>query len=281
MMVRMHSVRRLRYLLCLPLLAVFVHAPARAQSPQAELAAKWSNKTIYFRDRWAGADLRFKADGSPEKDGPVTPFPLAAVQIRSIAIKNDGLSLDCVRFALAFDEKDRMRALRMDETVHVTVDGHPGQDFGPAMDAIFAPDLFSLIPSLPSYWQFYARKHFAPAGAISQVSDAAAIEQKIEERRTHHPASHPGAYTVPKATHADFPELSVESRRMRYSGDVTLYLWVDEHGDTTHLSIVKAAGVGLDEKAMEAVQRYKFTPATLDGKPVKTDILLKISFENF
>lgn len=39
------------------------------------------------------------------------------------------------------------------------------------------------------------------------------------------------------------------------------------------------AGLSLDQKAMEAVAQYKFTPATFKGQPVPLDINVEISFQ--
>jgi protein TonB len=44
---------------------------------------------------------------------------------------------------------------------------------------------------------------------------------------------------------------------------------------------VRPAGLGLDEKALAAVQQYKFSPAMQDGKPVKVDLYVDVNFQIF
>jgi protein TonB len=44
---------------------------------------------------------------------------------------------------------------------------------------------------------------------------------------------------------------------------------------------VRGVGMGLDEKAVEAVRQYKFKPATRDGKPVKVDLYVDVNFNIF
>ena len=86
------------------------------------------------------------------------------------------------------------------------------------------------------------------------------------------------------AVHAPVPiyevdaEFSEEARRAKFSGNVEIYLVVDEHGNPTHIRVTRGAGMGLDEKAIEAVRQYKFKPGTLNGKPVKVDLYVDVDF---
>ncbi len=77
------------------------------------------------------------------------------------------------------------------------------------------------------------------------------------------------------------PEFSEEARKAKFSGDVQIYLWVDEHGNPSHVRVARGIGMGLDEKAIAAVRQYKFKPATLNGKPVKVDLYINVNFQIF
>jgi protein TonB len=56
-------------------------------------------------------------------------------------------------------------------------------------------------------------------------------------------------------------------------------LTVDEQGRPRNAGVVQEAGHGLDRKAYEAVEKYRFTPATLDGKPVPARIHIEVTFK--
>jgi outer membrane biosynthesis protein TonB len=45
--------------------------------------------------------------------------------------------------------------------------------------------------------------------------------------------------------------------------------------------VVQSLGMGLDEKALEAVQKYRFKPAMKDGKPVASMINVAVNFRLF
>ena len=77
------------------------------------------------------------------------------------------------------------------------------------------------------------------------------------------------------------PEFSEEARKAKFSGNVEVYLWVDENGNASHVKVVRGVGMGLDEKAIEAVRQYKFKPAMQNGKPVKVDLYVDVNFQIF
>ena len=77
------------------------------------------------------------------------------------------------------------------------------------------------------------------------------------------------------------PEFSEEARKAKFSGNVEVYLWIDENGNPTHVKVVRGVGMGLDERAVEAVRRYKFKPALQNGKPVKVDLYVDVNFQIF
>ena len=53
---------------------------------------------------------------------------------------------------------------------------------------------------------------------------------------------------------------------------------VEGDGGTSHIRVVKALGLGLDEQAIKAVKTWKFKPATLDGKSVAVQITVEVAF---
>jgi protein TonB len=74
-------------------------------------------------------------------------------------------------------------------------------------------------------------------------------------------------------------EFSDEARRAKYQGVCLVGLIVDAQGNPQSVHIVRALGMGLDEKAMEAVRKYKFKPAMRDGKtPVPVYVNVEVNF---
>jgi protein TonB len=90
-----------------------------------------------------------------------------------------------------------------------------------------------------------------------------------------------GSVLAPKLLVEVDPEFSEEARKAKFSGNVQVYLIVDEHGMPTHVRVARGVGMGLDEKAVEAVRQYRFKPATQNGKPVRVDMYIDVNFQIF
>ena len=87
-----------------------------------------------------------------------------------------------------------------------------------------------------------------------------------------------GGVSAPKAVYAPDPEYSEEARKAKYQGQVTLSLIVGPDGKPRDIHVARSLGMGLDEKAIEAVNQWKFEPAMKDGKPVAVEIAVEVSF---
>jgi len=64
----------------------------------------------------------------------------------------------------------------------------------------------------------------------------------------------------------------------RLTGVVILDLIVDPNGHARGIHVLRGAGVGLDEKAIEAVQKWKFSPGKNKGVPVKVRATVEVNF---
>lgn len=74
------------------------------------------------------------------------------------------------------------------------------------------------------------------------------------------------------------PEYSEEARKAKFQGTVLLAIVVDEDGRTRNIRVVRSLGMGLDEKAIEAVSKWRFRPGYKDGKPVPVQANVEVNF---
>ena len=74
------------------------------------------------------------------------------------------------------------------------------------------------------------------------------------------------------------PEYSEEARKAKFQGIVVLAIVVDQNGNAINPKVMKSLGLGLDEKAMEAVRQWKFKPGYKDGKPVPVAATVEVNF---
>ncbi len=90
-----------------------------------------------------------------------------------------------------------------------------------------------------------------------------------------------GDVTAPKIISQPAPEFTELAKKDKVEGIVLIGLVVDEHGLPQHVHVLRGLGDGLDENAVDAVQQYKFKPATENGKPVAVFENVEVNFEIF
>jgi len=74
------------------------------------------------------------------------------------------------------------------------------------------------------------------------------------------------------------PEFSEEARKAKYQGTVVLTIEVGEDGKARRFQVLRGLGLGLDEKAIEAVTQWRFRPALRSGKPVPAPATVEVNF---
>jgi TonB family protein len=98
--------------------------------------------------------------------------------------------------------------------------------------------------------------------------------------------------TPPKVLHTAYPEFSEEARGKTLGGVVGVVLTVDENGDPQNVQIYQSladkvdpknrkAALSLDQQAIACVKKYKFAPATYQGKPVAIQLHVQVNFHIF
>ena len=87
-----------------------------------------------------------------------------------------------------------------------------------------------------------------------------------------------GGVSAPKAIYSPDPEYSEEARKVKHMGVVVLWLVVGPDGKPRDIRVVRTLGLGLDEKAIEAVRNWRFEPALKDGKPVAVQVNIEVNF---
>jgi len=90
-----------------------------------------------------------------------------------------------------------------------------------------------------------------------------------------------GGVSPPQVLFAPEPEFSEEARKAKVAGNVLVYLQVDTNGRPINVRVLRPIGMGLDQKALEAVKQYKFKPAMENGHPVIVEMNVEVNFQIF
>ncbi|GGH02018.1 energy transducer TonB [Silvibacterium dinghuense] len=83
---------------------------------------------------------------------------------------------------------------------------------------------------------------------------------------------------APQLIHSVDPEFSDEARKEKFPGICIVDVIVDANGMPTHITVEQHLGMGLEEKAIEAVEQYRWKPALYHGHPVAVMMRVVVNF---
>ncbi len=87
-----------------------------------------------------------------------------------------------------------------------------------------------------------------------------------------------GGVSAPRAIYAPDPEYSDEARKAKFQGTAILWVVIGPDGRPHQIRVERSLGMGLDEKAIEAVRTWRFQPAMKDGRPVAVQVNVEVNF---
>jgi len=131
----------------------------------------------------------------------------------------------------------------------------------------------------------------ASPGASPGTGAANAVSLVVCDSQTFDNCHRVEGVTRPRVLHGATPVYPVEAQRLKLEGVSVVRLVIDTHGVprnvTTAHSIAETAftshrdvAAEVDRSAVECVKKFRFAPATLDGKPVATEATLKMTFHH-
>ena len=268
-------------------LLLLLTSSAWASDLEKQLNSDYEGKVLTLRRFYGGEHVSFHSDGSLKTSASVGPWTLdGQIEVQKIELHGGILIVKGRRIHRIFDQlkpidelttvenpkdkqqKDLQKALRQlkaDIEIELPSEKPEEKDVTAAMHAVFLDNSESMMDIAPSYWRAYFAKQ----------------EGKQEPPPVNAPAKtfKPGVgMSPPRANFSPDPEYSEEARKAKFQGTIVLSLVVDVSGMPTDLQIVRPLGLGLDEKAIEAVSTWKFRPAAKDGEPVATKIMVEVAF---
>jgi TonB family protein len=310
---------RLLYTAVVLVLAV-ASAPFHMQASNAleqHLRDQYDGKTLLLRNFYGGDSLRYDASGQLSKAATPGDWTVdGVVQVDTIKVSNHHLTIRAKRLHLGWvrdvgfspveDAKDKNGNSEGTRGLRIEAELGGGEVTAERADAVLAQifltpkDDFAQL--VPDYWKpcvlaasigkstseyngcrFYP-EFLATPGIVStpdQTPQSGQAEDGAAELSNHSVTRIGKGMAPPKAVSAPDPSFSEEARRAKYRGTVVLSLSVDKTGQARNVRIVRPLGMGLDQKAVEAVSTWQFRPATKDGEPVDVRIDVEVAFNLF
>ncbi len=205
----------------------------------------------------------------------------AVLQIRSVKMKGEQISMECDRHVLAWNEANSLAQYPVTDSVVISIDlrgGDAAQLLPQLREAIFYSSTADALGAVPK-----PLRKSVPARENKGAQNAGAMTKPCDCSEDDPCASVKGAqgYVFPKIVHAGDPRFSEEARRLKINGNVVTAFIVDERGLPHDVWITRPLGYGLDGEAAKAVFTYVFQPATCHGTPVSVPLGAAINFQIF
>jgi TonB family protein len=252
---------------------------------EEHLKAEYLGKVLTLRHFYKGKHLAFQPDGSLIGFADVGPWTVdGEIFVETIDLHKGKLQIHARRVCLVLDSKAKtsrdvleqlaessspdkealegvFRANEVDIEIGVAGEESDWAAVSSAMKTVFLTTGESMRDFAPDFWREYLD---GVEGGPHSTEAAYSVK--------------PGVVSAPHVLHQGDPEFSEEARQAKYQGTMIVSLVVDPSGSVRDLAIVSPLGMGLDEKAVEAVGAWKFEPGVKDGKPVPVQLKVEVDF---
>lgn len=144
------------------------------------------------------------------------------------------------------------------------------------------PHSISTVVAMELYSDLLHEQGLSDQAAAMQKQASAAREElaRTLEQPANPKALHVGGDVKPPVLVTKFePEYSQIARIAKYQGTAVLKVEIGADGKTHNVQVVRPLGLGLDEKAVEAVNQWLFQPGTRDGQPVDVAATIEVKFQ--
>jgi len=87
-----------------------------------------------------------------------------------------------------------------------------------------------------------------------------------------------GGVSAPRAIYDPDPDYSEEARKAKFQGTVLISAIIGPDGRPRDLRVTRSVGMGLDQKALDAVWTWRFKPAMKGNQPVSVQVSIEVAF---
>lgn len=251
-----------------------------------ELGSTLKGKPVVLKVPDGSAHIEFDSNG--ERLGAAPPGIWATdamIQVDSVTVQGQALSVTGKRVVVYFNfkagkfgqglTKKKVRIELQLPDVPVTA-----ETLTPLLAKVFLSGSQNVMDLAPPYMAACVKGPLVKRGKLwrcegSAAPPAATKRRPFSEKEV---AKIPGAVMPPRVVSSPDPDYTEAAKNIGLKGTVVLWLRVDENGDAKDIQVVAPLGMGLDDQAVRALQRWKFKPATKDGVPVAVQINVEMNF---
>ena len=255
---------------------------------EQNMKQKYEGKVLVLRGFYTGRHLRYDPNGKPLKRAQEGAWSVdGGVQIERVKLAEKTLEILGKRvYARYLDELKDFEYVSSEREVKIEAElstTFPEVAATELVQRIFLTGDEKLSDHVPPYWQNFLRswegrgsKSQTPNGPAPAKTDPQSSATGASTQTKIHSIG--GEVSPPRCISCPNPRYTEAARQYRHEGKTVLWAVLSESGRVESITIAKPLGMGLDEEAVEAVQKWRFEPARRNGEPIATRFTLEVNF---
>jgi TonB family protein len=274
---------------------ILISTAALADSLEQAAASEWQNH-VYTLRVWVGGDnIEIDENGRVLHGGSPVSWTQARFEVQKVSVHRDKIEFRGNRVGLLYDkDKRQFVKLRLEPlklVMRIDTSRLQPNDLPHIADSLFITDTAQLLAAMPEFWKSFAMGQVKP-GNDGKDGQFNLPDQPNAVRATPAPGAPVGktvdgepifgmpspGITPPVVLKDSQPAYDEIARRMRIVGVDVLAAVIGQDGSVLDVQIERPLGMGMDERAIEAIRGWRFRPATRDGKPVAVQVKIEMTF---
>lgn len=284
------------------LVTLFLTLPLCADnaSLESQLKSEFVGKRFFIAGFQKGSKLNFDSAGNlAGRSNPGVWTEGALVEVSKVKVRKDRVEITGRRHLIAFQPtKETCSGVCLPEprtfedagvSIRVALDASAtDQKIHTAIVHVLADSHASIMDAVPQHWKLFAcrleaqylkQDDSACWDQLHLINLSAALAKVKSGLLLSDGERVPlGKVDAPKAVFSPDPGYAEVARQHRFSGTSVWMIAIDESGVPRSLYITRPCGMGLDEKAYEVLQTWRFKPAIREGKPISVIINVEVNF---
>jgi len=241
--------------------ALFFIQLAHAQGLKDALDQKYKNKLLALRTPFSSGDQKFDSDGHLLSD----PAHGAWLVYGGIYVEKLDLSADTLRLE---GPRGNLSDIKRDGKPILITFGKPVQIEIHLLQPINSLDDAETVLGRVFFLGNDAAEHAKPEFRRAKSSTSADTIYHIGQDHT----------KFPRPVHTPAPDFSAKAQKAKYQATVLMTIVVDKSGNIDRIRLDRAAGMDLDNEAVEKVKTWRFEPAIRNGQRVAVEMPIEVSF---
>ncbi|MCI0349412.1 MAG: energy transducer TonB [Acidobacteriales bacterium] len=245
--------------------------PLQPREIEAALNKRFKDQVVTLRVFYPDKELHLSSDGQYKGKNQQGSWTLwSKIKIDAIEVTARRLVIRGQRYYVAYHtEKGRFINIASRDNAAIFIDFGSTpvtpESVQSALENVALKKEERLSDIVPTEWQGVLRadERGDPIPSPKSVQGPAKVGEGVR---------------APRVLSAPDPTYGKEARKAKLEGRVVLWVVLNPDGRIGEVRIVKPLGMGLDERAVDAVRTWRFEPAKRDGVPVPVQINIEVNY---